>query len=72
MSTEEPGQNNNCWRIVPGNTRRSFDLHVIFIRLLSKPPQELSVSLQEPCRAFDDDDEEDIYMYINIYFYIYI
>lgn len=39
LSTEELGQNNNCWRIVPENTQRSFDLHVIFIRPLSKAPQ---------------------------------
>lgn len=51
MSREELGQNNNCWRIVPENTQRSFDLHVIFIRPLSKAPQGLTVLREEPYRA---------------------
>lgn len=27
LSTEEPGQNNNCWQIVPGNIQHSFACH---------------------------------------------
>lgn len=37
LSTEKPGQNNNCWQIMPGTIRRSFDLHVIFMSPLFRP-----------------------------------
>lgn len=37
---------------MPENTQRSFDLHVIFIRPLSKAPQGLTVLWEEPYRAF--------------------